>query len=130
MRRCPPQPVTKRSRQPRAARIEMCLPARLRAPGGWQDAMIYNIGPGGMMLRCSFPPVAGTQVLVRCGSTSVRGNVRWSQHGKCGIQADTPLDPAKMVEGREVRSREGATSLLRLIRLVARKLPKPSNDRS
>lgn len=97
---------------PRAERVLLQLAARIRTPQGWQDARICNAGPGGLMLRCSLPPQPGTRVVVRCGTTRLRGVVRWADMGKCGIASMAPLDVAGLRCGRMVLCRQSWKSRL------------------
>jgi hypothetical protein len=68
----------------REPRRDVALPARLESDDGRNEIEILNISSRGLMAKCSQPPIRGTYVEIRLGSTCIVARVAWSGHDRFG----------------------------------------------
>jgi hypothetical protein len=78
------------------ARVEVALPAFLRAHGRRHSVHLMDLSSGGAKLKCSAQIPVGTLVLLDCGSLACAAVVRWQTDGLIGICFESELN------GREV----------------------------
>ena len=72
------------------------MPAFLQANGERHSVHILDLSAGGAKLNCPISLVAGTAVILDCGTIGRSAVVRWQNEGLVGLCFDSELD------GREV----------------------------
>ena len=73
-------------------RVPVALPAFLQADGERHSVQILDLSAGGAKLNCGDVLVAGTAVLLDCGTFGCAGVVRWQTGGVLGLCFDSELD--------------------------------------
>ena len=74
-------------------RVEVALPAFLRADFDRHAVQIVDLSNGGAKLTCAAELASGTSVTLHCGTLSRAAVVRWQNAEFVGIAFETELDP-------------------------------------
>ncbi len=73
-------------------RVPVALPAFLQANGERHSVHILDLSAGGAKLDCPTDLVAGTSVILDCGTIGRSAVVRWQNEGLVGLCFDSELD--------------------------------------
>ena len=85
-------------------RVSVALPAFLHANGERHSVLLLDVSAGGAKLNCPASLVAGTAVVLDCGTLGRSAVVRWQNDGLLGLCFDSELD-AREVSALADRSR-------------------------
>jgi hypothetical protein len=91
-------------------RVEVALPAFLKAEGERHSVQLLDLSAGGAKLDCPASLASGTAVILDCGTLGRAAVVRWQSDGVVGIQFDSELD-AREVSALIDRSKALATRM-------------------
>jgi PilZ domain-containing protein len=73
-------------------RVPVALPAFLKANGERYAVLLLDLSAGGAKLDCPVSLVAGTAVILDCGTIGRSAVVRWQNGGLVGLCFDSELD--------------------------------------
>ena len=73
-------------------RVPVALPAFLQANGKRHAVHLLDLSAGGAKLNCPASLVAGTAVILDCGTIDRSAVVRWQNAGVVGLCFDSELD--------------------------------------
>lgn len=73
-------------------RVPVALPAFLLANDERHAVQILDLSPGGAKLDCPASLLAGTAVILDCGTLCRAAVVRWQSAGVVGLRFDSELD--------------------------------------
>ena len=73
-------------------RVPVAMPAFLQANGERHSVHILDLSAGGAKLKCPVSLVAGTAVILDCGTIGRSAVVRWQNEGLVGLCFDSELD--------------------------------------
>ena len=77
--------------------------ATLKAIGWSGPAVVVDISAGGMRLKSALNPTLGTQVIIELpGVEPLRGNVRWADDGRFGVQLDTEINVIEVMRAHRL----------------------------
>lgn len=85
-------------------RVPVALPAFLEANGERHSVHLLDLSAGGAKLNCTASLVAGTAVILDCGTIGRSAVVRWQNDGLVGLCFDSELD-ARVVSALMQRSK-------------------------
>lgn len=83
-------------RAPKRSRV--FLSAHVDCGGGPSPAHIRDISRSGALVEGDDAPEPGSAVRLTCGDTTVDGRVAWTDRGWFGVEFDTPLLMARLVD--------------------------------
>jgi hypothetical protein len=83
-------------RAPKRSRV--FLSAEIDCGGGPSPAHIRDISRSGALVEGDDAPEPGSAVRLTCGDTIVDGRVAWADRGWFGVEFDTPLLRASLVD--------------------------------
>lgn len=83
-------------RAPKRSRV--FLSAEVDCGSGAAAAHIRDISRSGALVEGDEAPEPGSTVRLTCGDTSVDGQVAWADRGWFGVEFDTPLFVAHLVD--------------------------------
>lgn len=79
-------------------RSRVFLSAQLDAGAGPVDARIRDISRTGALLESETAPAPGSSVELKCGSVNLQARVAWVERGWFGVEFETPLLMARLVD--------------------------------
>lgn len=93
-------------RAPKRSRV--FLSAQIDCGGGPSLAHIRDISRSGALVEADEAPDPGSTVRLTCGDTIVDGRVVWADRGWFGLEFDTPLLMARLVDPAGTRLKVSA----------------------
>ncbi|MEO1968401.1 MAG: hypothetical protein ABGW87_06775 [Sphingomonadaceae bacterium] len=111
--------------KPRATRQAIWLAARLRDEAGWNDVVIANVSPRGMMLKCERPPARGAFIEIRHKGFCAIGKVIWRDQGRCGIFTRDTIDVESLLGRPQPKIDQVSKALKADRRALIRRVPAP-----
>ena len=85
------------AQKPRAPRVKVVLPARMKDQRGWHDVRILNISSSGLMARSVAAPSRGSYLELRRGCHVIVARVVWSNGQQFGLQSQSRLVPSDII---------------------------------
>lgn len=73
-------------------RVAVALPAFLQANGERHSVQLLDLSSGGAKLHCPAGLLAGTSVILDCGTLNLTAEVRWQEGGVLGLRFESELD--------------------------------------
>jgi hypothetical protein len=79
-------------------RVPVALPAFIHVDGERHSAQILDLSSGGAKLNCPAGVLAGTAVILNCGTLAREAMVRWQNGPVLGLSFDCELDARELSE--------------------------------
>lgn len=98
------------AQKPRAPRVKVVLPARMKDQRGWHDVRILDISSSGLMARSMAAPSRGSYLELRRGCHVIVARVVWSNGQQFGLQSQSRLVPSDIIGDKTARPSAPATA--------------------
>ena len=79
-------------------RSRVFLSAQVDCGAGAMDVRIRDISKTGALLEAASTPEAGESIQLKCGRATIQARVAWAERGWFGVEFETPLLMARLVD--------------------------------
>jgi hypothetical protein len=78
-------------------RFATSFEAEMIDQGESHPVIVGDISVGGALLRAETLPIVGRHIWIKAIGLNASAQVRWMQHGVCGIRFSEPLEPLQVL---------------------------------